>query len=128
MKAPVISGEVDGAAADALAINNRRLAYRLVPFSPSKSVWLERVIIGQNLASNVRWIVNIFESQLIVNKLLGPDIRTLLENHDLEPCSRELLSDDRACAAAADDNEVHGSFLVIFGQLGRGGHDCSSAS
>ena len=115
-------------AAHALSIDNRSLLDCSLVLMAAESIGLHRVVVGQDLAADLRRDVCISKTEFVMNELLWPDVRALLENYHLKACGREFLGNDAVCASTANYDEIHRRLLVVFGQFAWLVHDCSSAS
>ncbi len=99
VKAPVVRGEVNRAAADQLAVHDAGLLLGFVLRRAAKGLRLLAPIVGQLRIAPVE--------KFVVTEILGRLPRALFENDDAESILRELARQHAARCAAADDNEVH---------------------
>ena len=85
MKPPVVAREMYRAATHTTAILCEGSEHRFIGGRFAESVGLERVIVGEYLLSDEGRIENILKFQLIVDKVSFVEIRSLLQDHNLEP-------------------------------------------
>ncbi len=99
VKAPVVGGEVDRAAAHLTAVSDGFERHGRFVFVAAVGDGLDARIVGEALAADV---VN-----LVVGEILLAKVRPLLQDNDAEAGGGEFLGHDSARGAGADDNEVH---------------------
>ena len=72
------------------------------------------MIVGEYLPSDEWRIENVLKLQLIVREVLFMEIRSLLQNHNLEPGCGKLLGYDAPSSACAHDHKIYRRFVLEF--------------